>query len=1249
MKNYTVGLSLLLAVSMLSVAKVPDWENPSVFRINKEAPHSTLIPFDSIEAAKKVDIKTSQYYKSLNGKWHFKWSKNPQSRPVDFYQESFDVSGWDKIDVPSNWQLQGYGTPLYTNVTYPFKKDPPRVMGTPPQHYTNYKERNPVGSYKTTFEVPSKWQGREVFINFDGVDSAFYLWVNGQKVGYSQDSRTPAEFNITKYLNEGENTLAAEVYRYSDGSYLEDQDFWRLSGIFRDVYLFSTPKIHIRDFFAKPTLDKQYQNGILTVEVEVIRYDSNAVSLSKLEGRLYDQKGKEVVRIEAVKTSPIQFNPERYILKTKIDNPDKWSAETPNLYTLVLILKDSDEIIETVSHKIGFRTVEIKDGVLLVNGRYVYMKGVNRHEHDPDTGHTVSRQSMIDDIVLMKQNNINAVRTSHYPTVPEFYALCDEYGLYVIDEANIESHGLMQYSDMFKGLGNDPEWKQAHLDRTINMVERDKNHTSIITWSLGNEAADGQNFQATSDWIHQRDPSRPVQYEASGERKLTDIVCPMYATIKRITKYAQRDDIYRPLILCEYSHAMGNSCGNLADYWVAIKKHRVLQGGFIWDWVDQGLRKVSDPDVFIKDQGRLGIDAKLNGQLVSSGDTQALEGFAVVQDAPALDITGKSLTLEAWIKPAKASGDGPIVGKGDHQYALKVTQDGKNLQFYIYDKNWVSVSAPLPKGWLGQWHHVAGTYDGAHLKIYIDGKLQNKKAYTGKIQSCSYPVNIGRNSEHLGRRFAGLIQQARIYNEDLTEAELNRPDARPASSAVLSLDFSDKHKSLVGGGQEFWAYGGDFGDQPNDKNFCCNGLVQPDRKPNPHLHEVKKVYQSIHVKAIDLTKGLFEVENEYNFLNLNGFVTASWQVTEDGKVFQKGKLKDISVAPESKKQIRIPYDSQGFKKESEYLLKIEFALAGKASWAPKQHLLAWDQFSLQTPELRQYISKLKSGLNVLDTDDQIKITGDDFTAIFSKKRGQLESYVVNDSEMLVEPLIPNFWRVPTDNDGGVNAGGSKMPQRLGIWKYAGQKRKTDSVICEKTESDEIIVTIKSTLNAKGSKLTTRYKVFVDGAIQVRNTLKPAGKLPNIPRIGMQMKMPKKYTNLQWYGNGPHESYWDRKDGAAVGIYSENVTKPEHVYIRPQENGNKTDVRWMILADKKGDGIKVTGMPLLSVSAWPYSMEDLAKAWHPYEIPTRNYVTVNIDYKQMGVGGDNSWGARTHPEYTLPAKAYEYEFIIEPVR
>ena len=1035
-------------------AEVPDWEDPQVIGRNKEPGHCTLVPYANTRAALQSERKASKFYKSLNGKWKFNWAGKPSDRPVDFYKPMYDVSKWDEIPVPSNWQMHGYGIPLYSNIPYPFKKDPPRVMGDPPQQYTTYKWRNPVGSYRTTFAVPQSWKARQIFVQFAGVDSALYLWINGEKVGYSQGSRTPAIFNLTDYINPGRNVLAAEVYQHCDGSYLEDQDFWRLSGIFRDVYIWSAAELHIRDFFVKTDLDDRYRNATMKIEADLVNYSEKAATCG-LKATLFDSGKKQIASI-AIESIELPANGKTRIAPAiRLKNPDKWTAEIPNLYKLVLALTGPDgTVIETLSHNIGFRKVEIKNGQLLVNGRPIYIKGVNRHEHDPITGHTVSIESMTRDIKLMKQFNINTVRTSHYPDDPRWYDLCDRYGLYIIDEANIESHGMGYGAE---SLAKDPKWRDAHVDRVQRMVERDKNHPCIIIWSMGNEAGDGMNFKAAYDWIKQRDPSRPVHYERALKGPNTDIYCPMYMGIKGLIRYAESEPT-RPLIMCEYAHAMGNSVGNLQDYWDAIEQYPALQGGSIWDWVDQGLRKTDE-----------------------------------------------------------------------------------------------------------------------------DGK-------------------------------------------------------------------------------EFWAYGGDYGDNPNDGNFCCNGLVQPDRRPNPSLYEVKKVYQHISVAPVELPAGSVRIRNEYDFTDLD-FVDILWELTEDGKIIQKGKLPKLSLAPGKDKQINIPFEKPNLQPGAEYLLKISFALADDAPWAARGHEVAWEQFEIpfDTPQAPSADTAAMPPLNLQESDKALKITGKDFELLIGKSSGAIESLKFGGKELIAEPLIPNFWRPPIDNDNG-----NKMPQRLGIWRRAGRDRTVGKVTSEQI-SPQVIRIIAEAARVEGVspsnrgqdardtgwKYTSTYTVFGSGDIIVAGSIEPGSELSrNLPRFGMQMAIPGEFSTMSWFGRGPNESYWDRKTGSAVGFYSGPVEENFHPYVRPQETGNKTDVRWLALTNKEGAGLLAVGMPLLSVSAWPFTMDDLEKAEHTNELPRRKTITVNLDYKQMGVGGDNSWGARTHPEYTLPVGAVlepplRYRFRLRP--
>lgn len=622
MKYVQLAVCLFILFNTTLIAQTPqtDWEDPSVVGINERAPHPDIVPFRDRAQAVKSDSRTSSFYKSLNGEWKFAWSRNPEKRPVNFYQQNFDTSNWDEITVPGSWQTQGYGTLLYTNITYPFEKNPPRIP-----HY-----HNPVGSYKTTFNVPAGWDERKVILHFGGVSSAMYVWVNGEKVGYSQDSKLPAEFDITSYLQEGSNSLAVEVYRWSDGSYLEDQDMWRMSGIQRDVFLYSVPQTHVADYHVESGLDKRYRNGNLNVDLK-LKNEGSQSQRGSIQYELLDPTGKQVAQdaqkytISAADSINIQF-------QKQVNDVRQWSAENPQLYTLLIKYTNEGAQEEIISHHIGFRTVEIKNGQLQVNGKPVLLKGVNRHEHDPVKGHTVSREDMLADVKMMKRFNINAVRTSHYPNDPYWYELCDKYGLYVVNEANIESHGMgvYNYSDngyrMSNKLAENPAWLKAHLDRVRGMVERDRNHPSVIIWSLGNEAGAGENFRKAYEWIHAHDETRPVQYEQAWKEDYTDLVVPMYHRISEMQEYVDSNPD-RPMILCEYAHSMGNSTGNLVDYWNLIEREPLLQGGFIWDWRDQGiLEELPDGSTYWAYGGDFGPedtpsdgDFALNGLLFTDG------------------------------------------------------------------------------------------------------------------------------------------------------------------------------------------------------------------------------------------------------------------------------------------------------------------------------------------------------------------------------------------------------------------------------------------------------------------------------------------------------------------------------------------------------------------------------------------------------------------------------------------------------
>jgi beta-galactosidase len=1023
-----------------------DWENPAVNNINKEKPRASFIAYETREAALAGNRQESDYFKSLNGKWSFHFSPKPADRPFYFYEEDYDVRDWDLIDVPSNWELQGYGIAIYRNSGYAFANPNPPLIPA---------DDNPVGSYRVDFQVPENWQNREVYIHFGAVSSAFYIWINGDRVGYSEDSKTPAEFNITKYLKKGNNTLAVEVYRWCDGSYLEDQDFFRLSGITRDVYLYARNPLHIRDLFVRSNLSDNYLDGIFGLDVEVANSGKKGscceLTAALMEGSKILWEDTQKVEVNDG-SAAIQFGQTLPSIK-------KWSAEQPHLYTLLISLKRSEsEPVEFISLPVGFRRMEIRNKQFLVNGVAVYLKGVNIHEHDPLTGHVVDEDLMKLDILTMKSHNINAVRTSHYPQPERWYELCDQYGLYLIGEANIESHGIGYNKDVT--LADRPEWAQQHMERTVNMVERDKNHPSVIIWSLGNEAGDGHNMLADYNWIKQRDPSRPVQYERAEKstnttERHTDIWCPMYARIDYMVKYAQNPNNDRPLIQCEYAHAMGNSVGNLQDYWDAIESYPILQGGFIWDWVDQGLVKTNE----------LGVN--------------------------------------------------------------------------------------------------------------------------------------------------------------------------------------------------YYGYGGDWGPPgtPTDGNFCINGLVFPDRTPHPSLKEVKKVYQYIKFKADDLKEGMLQISNGYAFTSLGGF-NLDWQIEGDGQVVSKGSMPCPDIAPGQSQTVKIPGKLPVPQSGVEYFLTV--AAVRPDSWTIVEagHVYAAEQFKLPVYAERNtlMVSDFPK-LTKTQEGNTVTIKGMGFSVSFDLAQGQMISLKNSTEELLRSALVPNFWRAPTDNDFG-----NGTPERCDIWKEAGKNAVLKDASSDFSNPDMAWFDFRFDLTDKSgvfAELGIQYKVYGSGDIVVDYRFsKIREKLPEIPRVGMTLMLAREYDQVSYLGRGPWENYIDRKTGSFISYYQAKVADLYTPYVRPQENGYRTDVRWLSLTNDQGRGLLVAGEPLICFSAHHNTIEDFTSLHrnfderldnpaqynrHTDDVVPRNLISLNIDLAQMGVGGDDSWGAWVHPQYRLDAKSYSYSF------
>lgn len=1043
------------AQSQAQTTPQSEWENPALLHEGTESPFATMTRFADPQSAAQMNRAESPFLSSLNGPWKFHYSPNPNARPLDFWQPDFNDAQWKSIPVPSNVEIEGYGSPIYTNINYPWKANPPYIP----------HDVNSVASYRKTFNVPEAWAGREVFVTLDGVNSFFYLWVNGKKLGFSKDSRTPATFRLTPYLKPGANVMAAEVYRWNDGSYLEDQDFWRLSGIFRDVFLWSAPGVHIRDFEVKTNLDEQYRDAELALTVWFKNRDTAAQKNARVEveGTLLDAAGKTVFTSKIGNAEIAPGTEQKLAFKTKVAHPLKWSAETPNLYTLVLTSKDgSGKVLESIPCRVGFRSSEIKDGQLLVNGMPVLIRGVNRHEFDPKLGQVVTREMMLKDIFLMKQHNLNAVRTCHYPNVPEWYDLCDQYGIYLVDEANIESHG-MGYKE--KSLAKNPAWGPAHLDRTVRMIERDKNHPSIIVWSLGNEAGMGINFEASYQWIKQRDPSRPVQYEQAGESSSTDIVCPMYARPERAIAYNAKPQ-QRPFIQCEYAHAMGNSTGDIWAYWNPIYAGaRHLQGGFIWDWVDQGLE------------------------------------------------------------------------------------------------------TPVP----------------ASRKIEY---MENPR---------SLPVN-----PQLGT---------------------------------------------------FWAYGGTFGKGlASDGDFCCNGLVSPDRTPHPGLAEVKKAYQPIQFRAVDIAAGQVELKNWNDFLSLDQWLTGHWQVVAEGKVIQSGLIKDLAIAPRAARSITLPIADIQMQGGVEYFLELSLRLQEAKPWAAAGHEVAWAQFPLPVIATTSRVkAEVLPPLKLDQSAQAITVFGKAFSASFNPTTGLLVSLKNNGTELLEAPLGPHFWRAPTDNDRG-----NSMPKALAVWRKAHESWKPQTVKVEALDAGRVCVVAEGLIESVFKsyyKLT--WTVLGSGDVLVKAEFTPGqGALVEIPRFGMQTTLKAGFDQLQWYGKGPQETYWDRQE-ARVGIYQSTVAKQFFNYVMPGETGNHEAVRWIALTDAKGRGLLAIGMPLLSANALHYATEDLFCATqkencYPYQMPLRKTVTLNLDLRQRGLGGDDSWRALPHSPFQIMPAPLSYSYRLKLV-
>lgn len=1014
-----------------------DWENIELLHRNRLKSRSYFFGYDKLCNALTYDRGLSKGFKLLNGTWKFKYTESPYETPKNFFKSDFDTSQWDTIKVPGNWQLQGYDNPHYTDIIYPFPVEPPYVPS-----------ENPTGLYKRDFFIPESWDSSQIILRFDGVDSAFRVWVNGIEIGYSQGSRLSSEFDITDKINHGENSLSVQVYKWSDGSYIEDQDMWWLSGIFRDVYLISRPKLHINDIFIKTDLDDSYINSTLSIDITLENLLDMDASNYEMEFNLLDGNKEDIIEKQYIKNINLKNKDEsNFKLTIPIENPQKWSAESPYLYHLIITLKNSNKgVIEIVPQKIGFRKIELKNGNLLVNGVAIKFKGINRHDAHTDLGRVAPLHWMIDDLVKMKQNNINAIRTSHYPNNPIFYDLCDEYGFYLIAETDLEAHGFEELEDS-KHVSKNPAWMNAYVDRIERMVEREKNHPSIILWSLGNESKFGCNQKAMYEWCHNRDNTRLVHYEEDRNAEAADVVSTMYSTVEKLIELGEMKDMKKPHIVCEYCHSMGNGPGGLKEYWDTFYKYNRLQGGFVWEWIDHGIR--------------------------------------------------------------------------------------------TYDEN----------------------------------------------------------------------------------------------------------------GKEYYSYGGDFGDEPNNSNFCCDGLIKPDHTPSPALAELKKIIEPLRFEKVNLNEGKIKLTNLYDFINLD-HLNICWNVTSDGQVISNGTIPTPKIAPKESCIITIPYKLphllQG---ATDYWLNISFKLNKDTNWAKCGHEIAWTQYLIPVKSENFITININEmpNLKITSSDILLEITGCDFKIVFDKIRGYIKHCIYSGDELFLAGPKLNFWRAPIDNDMYILENLRKQCMHI-------MQHRIDSFDYHIISKNLIEVKILShiappTLVDWSIQSQYTYKIYGSGDIILNITgqmIGPKDKFPEVlQRIGLNLELPKDLNRVTWYGRGDGESYADSKYANPFGIYEKTVKDLYFSYVYPQENGNRTDVKWVSLTDERGKGILFCGEDQnINFSAHYNSTEDFEKAKHLNELIERDRIYLHIDHKQNGLGS-NSCGPKPMGNAKLIPCDFNFTIRIKP--
>ncbi|BCJ48544.1 beta-galactosidase [Actinoplanes sp. NBRC 14428] len=1195
-------------------------EDPELTAEGQEPPHADLRPYASISQA-AADVTEhdgpSPYVRSLDGDWRLKIFDRPDDVPAAFHEEGFDGSAWPSVRVPHTWQSDFADHPVFRNIpTEIVPDDPPRVP----------RDVNPTGAYLRTVDLPASWRGGRVFLRFEGVTSNYLVWVNGAYVGYDQGGYTPAEFDVTDRLRPGRNTIAVQVHRWGSGAYLEDFDQWRYSGIFRDVVLYRTEQTRLRDAYVTTDLDASYTDAVLSARVEV----AGAPGAFTVRGTLLDGAGRTVT------TAQGSTGGGRVTLTAPVANPAKWSAEEPNLYTLALQLLDGHgRVLQTTAQAVGFREVEVRDRQILVNGRRILIKGTNRAETDPDTGRHVTRQAQRDDVFLMKRLHINAVRTSHYPSDPYLYDLADRHGLWVDDEVDIETHNRESCPSVC--LADRPEWQKAFADRFRAMVERDKNHPSVIFWDTGNEAGLGAAHYAMAEWADANEPTRLLYHQSNdpdGDAPFADVDGPRYPTPARLE--ARTLSSTKPIVMGEYAHAMGNGLGNFDQFWALARKHPPMQGGFIWDWAEQNLRQ---PLVLTPDSGPGHLQAFLVGK---PGQEQGRRGKAVALSSlddfvdvfrdPRLDLTGP-LTLDAWVKPGEWAGSFPILTKGQG-YALQM-RDRDTLEFGADINGWAAVAADVPADWYGAWHRVTGVYDGSALHLYIDGSRVATAPRTGAVDPGLYEVNLGHNAEtqqdndlrnaRLGR---GLIDDARIHGVALTPEQL-AAGADPSGTAVLALDFDTFQRR------------GDFLSLGISLSGT-DGLVGSDRYVQPETAEMAWAHAPVRISAADAAAGRVSLRNEQQAGALE--VRVRWRLTEQERTLRSG-TRTLVLGPSGSADLDVgavpanPADRERF-------LTVTAESTRDLPWARRGWVLGQDQFAVGGTAVPGVRTPPLSGAPALTTDGgTVKVSGPGFTYRFED--GELVSLRTRGRELLHGGPRLDVWRPPTSNetyDWGTD------DRR--VWHDTGLDALTSSTtgVRTTTEGDAAVVEVRTREAGRTIAFdqTLRYRIDRRGTITLRQDVMPSGaglgSLPYLPRVGLALRVPDEMQQFAYYGRGPQESYNDRRSGAPMGVYRSTVGKEYVRYSRPQANGNHTDARWASLTDGRA-GLLVGGMRDVSVSAY----DRLDRAEYDHQLPlvrNRGWVTLHAAAGETGMG--ETPNSVLTPYRLSPSVPYSQELVLRPL-